>query len=60
MGLTSPLSYLSDAFSFYRISFYLICLNWCHSTNYISWTLSLTIMGLDTVPLVQLLSIVLW
>ena len=54
MGLVSHLSCISDAVYSYFVSFSLVCLNWCHSTNYIS-LVNLTIMGLDPGPLVNLL-----
>ena len=47
MGLTSPVSCVSDALSYYRVYFYLIYWNCYHSTNYISLMMSLAMMGLD-------------
>ena len=55
MGLTSHLYCLSDALSSYHVSFNLIYLNWCHLTNYISSTMSLTMMGMDPGLLVRAL-----
>ena len=55
MSLTSPVYCLSDAFSSYRVSFYLIYWNWHHLKNYICSMMSLTIMDLDPGPLLRAL-----
>ena len=57
MSLTSPVSYVLDVFSSYRVSFCLIYLNWYHLTNWICLMMSLTMMGLTPVLLVRALLI---
>ena len=48
-----PVSCVTDAFSSYRVYFYLIFWNWCHLMNYIFLMISVTMMGMSTGTLVR-------
>ena len=55
MSLTSPVSYVSDAFSLYLVSFFWINCNRYHPTNHIRLMMSLTMMSLTPGLLVRAL-----
>ena len=55
MSLTSPVSCVSDDFSFYGIICFLIFRICCHWTNHIHLMMNLTVMGLTPDPLVRTL-----
>ena len=55
MSLKIPVLYTSDAFSFYRVVSFLICLTFYHRTNHIRLVMILTMMGLTMDPLVPTL-----
>ena len=57
MSLTSPVSYVSNNFSLYRASLFLIYCNCYNPTNQIRSMMSLTIMGLTPGSLVRALSL---